>query len=54
MATIFDRFTTSLKQRARYRRTLAALRDLSPNVARDLEIFPGDAESIARNAVYGA
>jgi hypothetical protein len=54
MATIFDRFATSYRKHADYRRTVAALKGLPLDVALDLDIFPGDAERIARSAVYGA
>ncbi len=40
-------------KRARYERTVEALRAMSPAVALDLEIFPEDAEKLARKAVYG-
>lgn len=54
MATIIDRFAASLRKRAQYRRTVAALKGLPLQVALDLDLFPGDAERIARRAVYGA
>lgn len=54
MATMFDRFATSMRKRADYRRTVAAIQSLPLRVALDLDIFPGDAQRIARNAVYGA
>ena len=44
---------TNMKKRAEYRRTVRELSSLSPDVARDLNIYPGDAEEIARRAVYG-
>jgi hypothetical protein len=54
MATIFDRFAAALHKRANYRRTVAALKGLPLATALDLDLFPGDAERIARRAVYGA
>ncbi len=54
MSTIFDRFATSYRKHASYRRTVAALRGMPLDVALDLDIFPGDAERIARRAVFGA
>jgi uncharacterized protein YjiS (DUF1127 family) len=53
MATMFDRFAASVRNRANYRRTVAALKSMPLDVALDLDIFPGDAERIARRAVYG-
>ncbi|SNR57465.1 hypothetical protein [Puniceibacterium sediminis] len=40
-------------KRAEYRRTVKALRQMPLDVALDLEIHPGDAEKIAKQAVYG-
>lgn len=54
MATIFDRFAVSLRKHAEYRRTVAAIQSMPLHVALDLDIFRGDAERIARHAVYGA
>ena len=42
-----------LKKRAAYARTVRELSRLSPDVARDLNIYPGDARSIAYQTVYG-
>jgi uncharacterized protein YjiS (DUF1127 family) len=47
MATMFDRFAASVRNRANYRRTVAALKSMPLDVALDLDIFPGDAERIA-------
>ena len=44
---------TSMKKRAEYHRTVRELSSLSPDVARDLNIYPGDAASIAFSTVYG-
>jgi len=46
-------FLDDLKKRAAYHRTIRALRNMPLDVALDLDIFPGDAKTIARNAVYG-
>lgn len=43
----------NLKKHAEYRRTVRELSNLAPDVARDLNIYPGDAASIAFNTVYG-
>jgi len=47
--TLADR----VRKRARYNRTLAELRSLPIDTALDLDIYHGDAEMIARRAVYG-
>jgi len=47
--TLADR----VRKRARYTRTLAELRSLPIDTALDLDIYHGDAEMIARRAVYG-
>jgi hypothetical protein len=38
---------------ARYRKTRDEIASLPLDVALDLDIFPGDADRIAREAVYG-
>lgn len=43
-----------LKKRRDYNRTVRALSRLPIDVALDLDIYAGDAEKIARRAVYGA
>jgi hypothetical protein len=43
-----------LDKRARYNRTRKALRSMPLDVALDLDIYPGDADRLARHAVYGA
>ncbi len=47
-------FLDDLKKRAAYNRTLRELRRLPLDTALDLDIYHGDAEKIARRAVYGA
>lgn len=47
-------FMEDLKKRAAYRRTVRELRRLPLDTALDLDLYPGDAEIIARRAVYGA
>ncbi|MCX7890684.1 MAG: hypothetical protein N2422_13320 [Rhodobacteraceae bacterium] len=54
MGTFLDTLALRLKRRASYRRTVAAIRSMPLDVALDLDIYPGDAERIARRAVYGA
>ncbi|MEL7149893.1 MAG: hypothetical protein AAGK71_04125 [Pseudomonadota bacterium] len=46
-------FLTELKKRRDYHRTMNELRRLPLDVALDLDIYPGDAEKLARRAVYG-
>lgn len=50
-------FIASLREAARKRALYVQTRDeiatMPRDVARDLGIFPGDAEQIARNAVWG-
>ena len=46
-------FLTELKKRRDYYRTMNELRRLPLDVALDLDIYPGDAERLARRAVYG-
>ena len=46
-------FMAELQKRREYGRTLRALRNLPLDTALDLGIYQGDAEKIARNAVYG-
>jgi uncharacterized protein YjiS (DUF1127 family) len=53
MNTFFNDVRDSLRKRAAYRRTVAELRDMPSNIAVDLGIYQGDAEVMARKAVYG-
>lgn len=46
-------FIDELKKRRDYRRTMNELRRLPLDVALDLDIYRGDADRIARRAVYG-
>jgi hypothetical protein len=46
-------FLDDLKKRRAYNRTLNELRRLPLDVALDLDIYHGDAEKLARRAVYG-
>jgi hypothetical protein len=43
----------TLRDRAAYRKTVREIRSLPIDIALDLDIYPGDAEPIARQAVYG-
>lgn len=51
--TIIDTLKTRLRDRALYIRTRNEIARLPLEVALDLDIYPGDAERIARQAVYG-
>ncbi len=46
-------FLSNMKKRAQYAQTVRALRNLPVDTALDLDIYPGDAERLARRAVYG-
>ncbi|WP_193372849.1 hypothetical protein [Oceaniovalibus guishaninsula] len=50
---IITRFRENARKRSAYRRTLNELRSLPVDTALDLDIYPGDADRIARRAVYG-
>ena len=51
--TFIQTFKDQARKRAAYRRTVAELRSLPLDVALDLDIYRGDAERIAKQAVYG-
>ena len=42
-----------LKKHAMYNRTVRELSNLPVDTALDLDIYPGDAKTLARRAVYG-
>ncbi len=46
-------FMAELEKRRAYKRTVRELSRLPLDVALDLDIYPGDAEKIAKRAVYG-
>jgi uncharacterized protein YjiS (DUF1127 family) len=54
MTMILDQIRSAASRRAAYLRTVRELRALPVDTALDLDIYPGDAERIARRAVYGA
>lgn len=55
MATIFTQIRTAAAKRAAYNRTVAELSNMDARIAiEDLGIYPGDAQKIAKRAVYGA
>ena len=51
--TFFENIADRARKRALYNRTVAELRALPTDTALDLDIYQGDAEKIARRAVYG-
>jgi uncharacterized protein YjiS (DUF1127 family) len=53
MITVIDMLKTAATNYARYRETRDEIANLPLDVALDLGIYPGDAEKIARDAVYG-
>jgi uncharacterized protein YjiS (DUF1127 family) len=53
MNPFFNDLRTALRKRAAYKRTVAELQAMPLDVALDLDIYRGDAEKIARRAVYG-
>jgi hypothetical protein len=50
---MIDRLRSAAAKRAAYNQTVAEISRMPVDVALDLNIFPGDAEKIAYNAVYG-
>ncbi len=54
MFTMINTVKSSVEKHIRYRRTVNALRALPNQTAWDLDLFQGDAERLARRAVYGA
>jgi uncharacterized protein YjiS (DUF1127 family) len=53
MMTVFEMLKTAAANQARYLRTRDEIARMPMDVAIDLGIYPGDAEAIARKAVYG-
>ncbi|MGZ9810055.1 hypothetical protein ACXN5S_06285 [Pseudoroseicyclus sp. H15] len=51
--TTFTKLRTALAKRAAYSRTVTEIRSLPLDIALDLDLYPGDAKRIARQAVYG-
>lgn len=52
MTTLIKRIKTALQNHARYIATRNEIARLPMDVALDIGIFPGDADKIARKAVY--
>lgn len=53
MITVIDMLKAAAVNYARYRQTRDEIANLPLDVALDIGIYPGDAERIAREAVYG-
>ncbi len=51
--TLVAQLRAAARKRADYRRTLHELRGIPAHLSEDLGIFPGDAEVLARRAIYG-
>ena len=52
MAHLMSSLRDRLNKRAAYNRTVQEIRSMPLDVALDLDIYPGDAEKIAAQAVY--
>jgi len=53
MLTMFGNIREAARKRSLYRRTRDEIARMPLDVALDLDIFPGDADRIAYEAVYG-
>ncbi len=53
-SSILTKLRTAAHKRALYQRTKFEIETMPLDVALDLDIHPGDAERIARQAVYGS
>ena len=51
--TLIQEIQTAFAKRRAYLRTRCEIASMPLNVALDLDIYPGDADRIARRAVYG-
>lgn len=54
MTKLINRLRKVAEKRARYVKTRDEIASLPSRIAFDLNIYPGDAERIARKMVYGA
>ena len=52
MLTVFDRLIAAARDRARFRQTRNEIARMPLDVALDLGIYPGDADELARKAVW--
>ncbi|MFN7225499.1 MAG: hypothetical protein ACK4MS_15930 [Paracoccaceae bacterium] len=53
MISAIEKIREAASTYARYRKTRDEIANMPLDVAFDLDIYPGDADRIARNAVYG-
>jgi hypothetical protein len=53
MLTMFETWKEAARKRQAYRRTRDEIANMPLNVALDLNIYPGDADRLAKIAVYG-
>ncbi|MGD9918273.1 MAG: hypothetical protein AB7U46_09650 [Paenirhodobacter sp.] len=53
MTQLIQRLRHAAERRARYLRTRDEIARMPLDIALDLEIYPGDAARLAREAVYG-
>ncbi|NJM82503.1 MAG: hypothetical protein HC844_08395 [Tabrizicola sp.] len=53
MVTAIEMLKVAARDYARYRKTRDEIANMPLDVALDLDIYPGDADRIAREAVYG-
>lgn len=53
MLSMFDQIREAAQRYARYHKTRAEIARLPLDVALDLDLYPADADRIARAAVYG-
>ncbi len=53
MMTVIEKLMTAARNQALYRQTRNEIARMPMDVALDLGIYPGDADRIAREAVWG-
>jgi uncharacterized protein YjiS (DUF1127 family) len=53
MTSVYEMLKTAAANYALYRQTRNEIANLPADIALDLGIYPGDADRIAREAVYG-
>jgi hypothetical protein len=53
MTNLLNQLRQAAQKRSAYNATVAEIRRMPADIARDLNIYPGDAHRIARQAVYG-
>ena len=52
--SFMTRIDTAIRKRRSYARTVRAIESMPNDIALDLDIYKGDARTIARRAVYGS